>query len=451
MGRKTKKLLAVLLAGLLVLSAAACGDRPTGNPAGQGEGGSGGAVRGDKNGEIQAVELTAGVSGTPLTEEEEIGSRPICTVGEYDRITDFSVNLFRESIVPEKREENVTSSPLSAYLALAMTAMGSEDETRQEMEAVLGGETGCDLNFLCCLLSGFQKGLSEREDAALTIANSVWFRDDAERLTVKDEFLFKAREYFGAKAYKAAFDETTVKDINNWCAKATDGMIDQLVEKIDPSEVMHLINAICFDAVWEYPYESYETGTRDFYTEDGKTQKAELMYSTEMTYLSDKKATGFIKPYKGSYSFVAILPNEGVTVADYVSSMSGESFRKLISEASEESVMAGLPKFTNAYSQDLIPALKALGMERIFDESTAQLGAMATSSQGNIFISKVLQKTFIEVDTEGTRAAAVTDVTAADSAMMTKKKVYLDRPFIYAIIDDSTGVPIFMGTVMEME
>ena len=435
-----KKLMALLLTGAMILTAAACG----GN--GGGTGGPGGLPGGGNGGKITAVELTATAEGTPsLGEDGYTMSGPIrCSVGEYDRFTDFSVNLFRESMTAG---ENTTTSPLSALLALAMTGRGSEGETREELEAAMGGK----MDELCSLLNLLQKQLQEREGVDLTIANSIWLRDDADRLTVKDQFLVDAREYFDARIYKAAFDETTVKDINNWCSKATDGMIDQLVKTIDPSEVMHLINAICFDATWEIPYDSYEVSTQDFHTEDGKVQKADLMYSTEMTYISDENATGFIKPYQGGYSFAAILPKEGISVADYIASMTGYSFRNLMAGASEEPVAAALPKFSGEYSVDLIPALKALGIRQLFDADAAELGDMATSANGNIFISKVFQKAFIEVDTEGTRAAAATDIAAEDGAMMVMKEVRLDRPFLYAIIDDETGVPVFMGTVMETE
>ena len=140
-------------------------------------------------------------------------------------------------------------------------------------------------------------------------------------------------------------------------------------------------------------------------------------------------------------------------LSKYVESMTGDSLRQLLDSRTDVMVKTKLPVFTSEYSVDLIPALEALGIEDLFDETAADLSGMATSSRGNIFISKVFQKTFIEVDTEGTRAAAVTDIAASDSAAMVEpdyKEVYLDRPFLYMIVDDATGVPVFMGTVTEL-
>ena len=211
------------------------------------------------------------------------------------------------------------------------------------------------------------------------------------------------------------------------------------------------------------------------------------MYGSESRYLEDDAVKGFIKPYEGGFSCVALVPKAGVlevcgyptaeglaegeepvhgetygkytgeftaeALSKYVESMTGDSLRQLLDSQTEVMVKTKLPVFTSEYSVDLIPALEALGIEDLFDETAADLSGMATSSRGNIFISKVFQKTFIEVDTEGTRAAAVTDIAASDSAAMVEpdyKEVYLDRPFLYMIVDDATGVPVFMGTVTEL-
>ena len=141
-------------------------------------------------------------------------------------------------------------------------------------------------------------------------------------------------------------------------------------------------------------------------------------------------------------------------MSEYVESLTGDKLRALLDSQTEAIVKTKLPVFTREYSVELIPALKALGVKDLFDAEKANLSGMATSSRGNIYISKVFQKTFIEVDAEGTRAAAVTEIVAADCAAISMpdfKEVYLDRPFLYMIIDDATGVPMFMGTVMALD
>ncbi len=397
-----------------------------------------------------------------------------CFVGEEMGLTDVSVNIFRESY---SAEGNTMVSPLSLITALTMTARGAGGETLAQLETALDS----DLNYFTAYLGSFLSSLEGRE-AKFTSANSVWFRDDAERLAVNDQFIADAEGYFDADIFKAAFDDGTVKDINRWCSEKTDGMIEELVKEIKEDEVIRLLNAICFDAKWQQPYESTDIQEGDFLNAGGGTSRADFMYGQETRYLEDNAVKGFIKPYEGGFSFVALVPKAGVLMIDglkpepgqpmiggetygehtgeftaealseYVESLTGDSLRALLDSQTENIVKTKLPVFTSEYSVDLIPALEALGITDLFNAEKADLSGMATSSRGNIYISKVFQKTFIEVDTEGTRAAAVTEIVANDCAAMPMpefKEVYLDRPFLYMIIDDATGVPVFMGTVME--
>lgn len=399
-----------------------------------------------------------------------------CFVGEEMGLTDVSVNIFRESF---RSDDNTMISPLSLITALTMTARGADGETLDQLEEAIGS----DIDYFTAYLGSFLASLEGRP-AKFTSASSVWFRDDAERLTVNEQFIADAEGYFNADIFKAAFDKGTVKDINRWCSEKTDGMIEELVKEIKPDEVIRLLNAICFDAKWQKPYESTDVGNGEFLNAGGGTSKTDFMYGQETRYLEDNMVKGFVKPYEGGFSFVALVPKAGVimydgvypdqpgqpmtggeiygeytgeltaeALAEYIESMTGDSLRNLLDSQTETIVKTKLPVFTSEYSVDLIPALEVLGVTNLFDAEKADLSGMATSSRGNIYISKVFQKTFIEVDTEGTRAAAVTEIVANDCAaveMLDVKEVYLDRPFLYMIIDDSTGVPVFMGTVTEM-
>jgi len=178
------------------------------------------------------------------------------------------------------------------------------------------------------------------------------------------------------------------------------------------------------------------------------------MYSGENVFLKDDKAIGFIKPYKDDFSFVAILPDEGVSVEEYIAGMDENTLSDLVEGGKDaEYVSTGLPKFTNAASENLVPVLETMGMSEMFDETDADFGAMATSARGNIFIMKVAHKAFIEVDSNGTRAAAATIMEAGDGAAPVMEEVILNRPFIYMIVDDyaNESLPLFIGTVETME
>lgn len=363
------------------------------------------------------------------------------------RYVDFSVALIKESIAGKK---NSLVSPLSVLLALSMTANGASGDTLDEMEKLLG--QGIPLIELNAYLYSYSNSLPDENNSKLRIANSIWFRDDEGRLTVEKDFLQTNANYYNAAAYRSRFDETTLKDINSWVEKNSDGMIDSILDSIDPDTVMYLINAIVFDAEWEKVYSKENLEDGSFTNASGIGEAARFMNSEEMLYLYDGMSEGFIKPYsKGMYSFVAILPNEGITVDEYVSKMTGKGFLGLINGAKSTPVTASLPKFSYSYTIGMNEALKKLGMPTAFSSEKADFSRLGRSSRGNLFIGDVLHKTFISVDELGTKAGAVTKVEIEDEAYIESKVVRLDRPFIYAIIDNSQGLPVFIGTVNSVE
>ena len=362
----------------------------------------------------------------------------------------LAVDLFQSSVL-ESKDENVLISPLSIQLALAMTANGAEGETRDEMEALLGGEIALeDLNEY---LYSYVNNLPSAEKHKLQIANSIWFRDDDGRLQVEKDFLQKNADYYGAQAYKAAFDDQTLKDINSWVDDHTDGMIDSILDQIDEDAVMYLINALVFDAEWQHVYDKSDVYKGKFTNIGGTEKQVDMMHSEETVYLQDENATGFMKPYSGSkYNFAVLLPNEGVDIYEYIASLTGEDLMETLNTPQLGMVMATLPKFSYEYELTMNDVLKELGMPSAFSGDTADFSKMAQSSHGNIYIGDVLHKTFISVDELGTKAGAVTKVQMNDeSAPMSEWVVTLNRPFIYMIIDNETNLPVFIGTVMDVQ
>lgn len=364
-----------------------------------------------------------------------------------DSSADFAMKLFRAAA---KGENNVLVSPLSVMIALSMTANGAKGETKEQMEALLGG--GMDIETLNEYLYTYLKNLPTEEKSKLVLANSVWFRD-SERLEVNREFLQKNADYYSADVYKAPFDKKTCDDINLWIEQNTDGMIKKMLDKIDPSAVMYLINTVLFDAEWREIY--FEDQIRDGYftTADGNREKVSMMHSDEYHFIDDGKATGFVKAYKGGYSFVALLPNEGVSLDSYLDSLTGTGFLSAVKNAKNEKVIAAMPKFEYDYKVEMREMLESLGMVVPFDSGKADFSGLAVSSDGNIYINRVIHQTHITVDEKGTKAGAATVVEMdSESADMPVKvhTVTLDRPFVYAIIDDATGLPLFVGTVTDI-
>lgn len=361
-------------------------------------------------------------------------------------ITDFGVRLFRESVDTKK---NTLISPLSVIYALAMTANGAENETLNEMEEVLGMPVSELNEYLCA----YQKALPQDKKYQMNLANSIWFLDD-ESFKVNEEFLEINSDYYGAGIYKTPFNNDTVVDINNWVKKHTNEMIPAILDEIPDDAVMYLINALAFEAEWETTYFDYQVRPGEFYLEDGSTQQVDYMSGEERMYLEDENTTGFLKYYVDrKYAFAALLPEEGMSMGEYVSSLDGEKINSLLENAKEGNVFTSMPKFETEYEVSMKEILEEMGMIKAFDKEDAEFEKLGTSEYGNIYISRVLHKTFISVAEKGTKAGAATMVeVATEGAMEIKdpKYVDLDRPFVYMLIDCETNIPFFIGTTMQV-
>jgi serpin B len=357
------------------------------------------------------------------------------------------LTLFKKSW-GEDEDENVLVSPLSIQLALAMTANGANGGTKSEMEGVLADNIPLeDLNEY---LSSYVGNLPSSEKSKLSIANSIWFRD-ADYFSVKDEFLYKNASYYRAQIYKAQFDQTTVNSINDWIDKSTDSMIQKVLEQISNDTVMYLINAIAFDAKWEDPISERSVYKDTFVNINSEGKEVDMMYNDgEYLYIETENATGFKKNYEGGdYSFVALLPREGVSINDYIASLDGEEIIDTLSDIQPSGDgEIRMPKFSYEYGIEMREMLCELGMPSAFSES-ADFSNMTNS---DVFISGVIHKTFISVDNEGTRAAAVTVVECKEECEYVPDwSVTLDRPFVYMIVDNETNLPIFIGCLTDIQ
>ncbi len=432
MERKNKKLLrngiSLLMIFMMIFSLAACGETASGTT--------------ELTGSSQSSAGAGSGEESPFTLDVK------CTVGEYEDIFNLGVELFKKAAaLSETEEENIVFSPVSAMSLLASLSQAADGETLKQIEKAIGK----DDEFFSLLMNGYRRSLNaDKETALVRSVNSFWMRDEEGRLAVTDEFLAKCR-YLDTQVFSAPFDKSTVSDINRWCSDHTDGMIDEIVDRISPDAVAYLINALTYENKWLVPYEKEQLRTGIFTDASGSSQKAEFMYSDENRYFEDELAQGFIKPYKDGFSFIAIRPKDGVTTEEYISRMTGEKLRKLVNEPQQITVSAGIPEFSNEGFTDLVPVFETMGMKDLFDSVRADLTRLGTSTRGNLFIGAAFQKAFIEVNSDGTRAAAVSVAEAKDGCALVDipETVILDRPFIYMIADDSRleGLPLFMGTV----
>ena len=363
-------------------------------------------------------------------------------------VTDFGVRLFQKCA---NGESNCLISPVSVLEALAMTANGAEEETLKQMEAVFG-TTVPQLN---PHFYWYNNSLPQGENYKLSIANSIWVKDD-EKFEVNQDFLQANEKWYGAEVRQVPFDSNALQNINQWVATNTDDMIKKILDDISPEAVMYLVNAVAFEAEWKNLYEESDVRDGVFTLSDGTEQDVKLMYSTEHDYLQDENAQGFIKYYAdGKYAFAALLPDEGVNMTDYIASLDGERLHAMLENPVDVKVYAAIPEFESEYGIGMGNILSHMGMEDAFDMDRADFTGIGSYPGKNICISQVLHKTYISVDRKGTKAAAVTAVEmVATSAVLEPeevKYVYLDRPFVYMLIDCETHTPVFIGVLNQVK
>ena len=356
------------------------------------------------------------------------------TEESMEAIADFSVSLFQKTV---SEDENTVMSPLSVLYALTMLTNGAEGRTLEELEQALGLSRE-DLNQAMYLL---RSALNDRF-CNVNVANSIWIRDG---FPVREEFLRENAKWLDADAYQAPYDDSTVEDMNNWISHNTDGMIEDMVQELSPETVLTLINALLFQSKWSDPYQ--RTFEDTFYRADGTEETADMLYSSEYIYLHDDMATGFRKSFAGrNYEFAVIVPNEGVSLEDYIAQMDGASLRTMLQGEVYDAVYATMPAFSAEFTTEMSTILKEMGIRDAFDPHHADLSGVAE----DLYVSDVTHKAVIEVEESGVSAGAATIVDIAPTAPVIEKTatVTADRPYLYMIIDTQTRLPLFTGTTL---
>ena len=382
---------------------------------------------------IKATELTAAYLFNKNA-VEETDDKTLESIGG------FGVDLLKK-VIDEKSGGNVLISPFSAAACLGMIANGVKNETLAEFEKVLGASVN-DVN------KTLNKFIANSGEEVKT-GNSLWVKNGSS--DIENGYLKTIKESYNAEIYGADFDGQTLKDINNWCANKTDGMIPEIIEQIEPQEIVYFINALLFDAKWKEKYEKKDIKNAAFTAYNGSRKTVDMMYSSEYTYLGFTNGDGFLKPYEGGkYSFLGILPREGVSVYDFVAGFGGEEYFKAYKARQSSSLTAGIPEFSFDYTVNLKNPLIEAGLEKVFTPE-ADFGNFGKSKNGNaIYLDFVLQKTKIEVDRNGTKAAAITIGGGKDSAAPAPAQIILDRPFVFGIVENSSGLPLFLGVVTNL-
>jgi serine protease inhibitor len=330
-------------------------------------------------------------------------------------------------------------------MALGMALNGANGETFDSMQATLRltGLTEAEINQgyqdLIALLLGLDRSTE------VSIANAMWGHQG---FTLLQGFIDAGKDFFDAEVGTLDFaSPDAVSTINDWVSRKTNGRIPTLLDEISPGEILFLINAIYFKGRWRDAFERSETRPAPFYSANGVTRTAQLMSQTDsLLYQETTEYQAVDLLYgNGAFAMTVLLPQPGHTPAELLASMTPETWNGLAGRYHAQEMHLGLPKFRLEYSRKLAEDLTALGMGIAFDRTRADFYRIADVRPERLFITRVDQKTFVDVNEEGTEAAAATAVGVG--LISAPPSMVVDRPFVFAIRERLSGTVVFIGVM----
>ena len=382
----------------------------------------------------------------PLLEELP---RPLTQVETslIDAGNQFTLDLFREAVRALPPDSNAFLSPFSASMALGMAMNGAVGPTLVAMQEALrvGGLALADVN------QGYRGLLdlytSIDRTTELLVANSVWID---EGFPVNPQFLSTARDFFTAEARTLDLQTEGLSAINGWVKEKTRDKIPTLLEKISNDEIAFLVNAIYFKGRWRLPFDPKQTTPQPFRGATGASHDVPTMSLDKPIRYAMRQgfAAADLLYGNGVFAMTILLPEEGSTPAAVLASLTPESWRELDAAFQESKIMFSLPKFRLEYRRSLVDDLKALGMDIAFDPNRADFSGIASVATERLYLTQVLQKAFVEVNEEGTEAAAATAVGVGPTSM--PPTMIVNRPFLFVIRERFSGNILFLGQVNEL-
>ncbi len=359
----------------------------------------------------------------------------------------FGLELFQTVLANEDSTKNVMISPLSATLALAMTYNGAAGNTKTAFENTfhLNGLTTTEINQsmldLCDALVSVDKLVK------MKIANSIWYRNTFQ---VEDDFINTNKKYYHAEVAALDFTNPNSKNtINNWVDNQTEHKIPSIVDNIKPTDIMFLINALYFKGDWKSEFKTANTENKPFHLVNGDVKQVPTMsQETEMGFYNSDLFTAVELPYgRGNFSMFLMLPNEGKTLAELENALTQENWQNWMENmGSPVKMTINLPKFRFEYARLMNNDLIKLGLGIAFTDAA---DFTKINSGGELSISRVKQKTYVEVNEEGTTAAAATSVAVGVTSAGPGEVISFDHPFLFAIRENTTGSILFIGRVMD--
>ena len=371
-------------------------------------------------------------------------------VGDFSQVElesamlDFGFKAFYQINQTSEETENILISPLSIETALYMTNNGALNETQREITKTLELE---DSHPDLVNLHYQSLALQIREDATdetfLNQSQAVFWSD---LMHVDPEFRSKLENFYDADFRADQFD---LESINGWAEEKTEGRIPKVLEEIQEDEVMFLLNALYFLGDWNVPFAPEGTIKKDFHIDDNESLQVDMMHHDHPFhyYKGDDLNAVDLAFSEGKFAMTFIQPTTDVN--DFIGENSFEEmssiYESLIPRLTNARLKLSLPKFELEYKRNITEDLKALGMPKAFSEN-AELSGLGTAG-GHIYLSRVLHDTYLKIDEKGAEGAAVTTVGVAAESL--PPSISLDRPFLFVLRHVDSGVPIFIGKIMD--
>lgn len=348
----------------------------------------------------------------------------------------------------ENGDNNLMISPLSITQALSMIYNGAKGETKTAFENVLHyeGQTTADVNQAALDLTNALLEVDPKVE--ISIANSIWYRQG---FSVEQDFITTNQTFYNAEVSSLDFSNPASKDIiNNWVDEKTNHKIEKIVDNINADDIMFLINAIYFKGAWKAEFDKNDTEEKPFYLADGSTKNVAMMkIENDFSVYFEPDYSAIDLPYgQGNYSMVVLLPNDDSSLNKLINQLDNEEWNTLMQSMGEPSAWnLELPKFKFEYENTLNNELIDLGLGLAFTGSADFTGI---NKNGGLKISRVKHKTFVEVNEEGTEAAAVTSVVLGVTSVGPNTNTFaVDHPFLFVIKEKFTNAILFIGTVTD--
>jgi serpin B len=359
----------------------------------------------------------------------------------------FTFSLFSR-LAQQDPDQNLFVSPASVAIALSMLYNGANGTTQQEMAQVLGYQ-GISLKEINLANQNLQKSLQTTDNKVeLVVANSLWAK---KAVSFRHQFLKNNQTFYNAQVTSLDFaSPQAVNIINRWVKENTRGKIDGIINNIDPDDVMFVINAIYFKGIWQTEFAPQLTESQPFYLANGKTKNHPLMARYgEYQYYENQLFQGVSIPYgEGRISLYIFLPKQDKNLNSFINNLTLANWEQWLGEFRQREGTLKIPKFKLEYEVTLNSALQALGMKSMFNNGAdfSQLTSV------DVKVNEVKHKTFVEINEEGTEAAAVTSIGIRATSATPEQQPFnmvVNRPFFCAIRDNQTGTILFMGSIFE--